>query len=310
MCNGYLLRSFATIVFFATLILGTSSDAAETMRGTSTDDWRGWGVLTGGKGYVPTPMGQVHYRDLGPRDFKHPIVLMHQSPMSMVQFAEVQNALVEMGVRAIALDTPGYGNSDQPSEQPTIRDYADNLVHVFDQLNLDKIVVAGHHTGGLIAASFAANYPDRVSAIIIHGSALATQEEWDGYLARSAKGAPRTPRADGSHMKRAFQPQTPPDRQAILDAKMWTLITSYIQGPDIGHWAAFHYNMLPDLKAIKVPGLILSDLQDSIHYMDLRTAEARPDFKYVEFSKGNLLEFMAEPRRWATLAAEFMSTIE
>jgi len=308
MWNGYLLRSFATIVFSAALVSAASSNAAEPIRGYSSDDWRGWGVMTGGKGYAPTPMGQVHYRDLGPRDSKYPIVLMHQSPMSMVQFAEVQNALVEMGVRAIALDTPGYGNSDQPSKQPTIRDYADNLVHVFNHLNLERVVVAGHHTGGLIAASFAANHPDRVSAIIIHGSALATQEEWDGYLSRKA--ADRTPRADGAHLRRSFQPQTPPDRQAILDAKMWGLITSYIQGPDTGHWAAFHYDMLPDLKAIKVPGMILSDLQDGIHFMDLRTAEVRPDFKYVEFSKGDLLEFMAEPKRWATFAVDFMSTLE
>ena len=86
-------------------------------------------------------------------------------------------------------------------------------------------------------------------------------------------------------------------------------ITGYIQGPDIGHWAAFHYDMLPDRMAIKVPGLVLSDAKDPVQVMDLRVAhEHRPDFKYVEFSKGDLLQFMAEPKRWAQFVADFMAT--
>ena len=308
MLNRNSLRSFAAVAFSAAVLLSVSADAGEPMgRGTSSDDWRGWGILTAGKGYASTPMGQVHYRDLGPRDYKNPIVLLHQSPMSMIQFAAVQNALVEMGIRAIALDRPGYGLSDLPPEQPTIGEYADNIVHVLDHLKLDKVVIAGHHTGAQVAASFAANHPDRVVSVIMHGSAQLTQEEADAYLSRKARD--RTPLADGSHLTRSFQPQTPPDRQAILDAKTWMTITSYIQGPDIGHWAAFHYDMLPDLMAIKVPGLILSDTQDPVNVMDKRVAnEHRPDFKYVEFSKGNLLEFMAQPKRWAEIAANFMAT--
>ena len=228
--------------------------------------------------------------------------------MSMIQFAEVQNAFAEMGIRAIALDRPGYGMSDLPPEQPTIGEYADNIEHVLDHLNVDKVVIAGHHTGAQVAASFAANHSDRVVSIIMHGAAQLTQEEADAYLSRKARD--RTPLADGSHLSRSFRSQTPPDRQAILDAKTWMAITGYIQGPDIGHWAAFHYDMLPDLKVIKVPGLILSDVQDSVHVMDVRVAAMMPNFEYVEFSKGNLLEFMAEPKRWAAIVADFMATVD
>jgi pimeloyl-ACP methyl ester carboxylesterase len=306
MLNRHSLRSFAAVAFSAAALLSVSADAGEPMgRGTSSDDWRGWGILTAGKGYASTPMGQVHYRDIGPRDTKNPIVLLHQSPMSMIQFAAVQNAFAEMGIRAITLDRPGYGLSDLPPEQPTIGEFADNIVHVLDHLNVDKVVIAGHHTGAQVAASFAANHPDRVVSIVMHGAAQLTQEEADAYLSRPARD--RTPLADGSHLSGRFQPQTPPDRQAILDAKTWSVITGYIQGPDIGHWAAFHYDMLPDLMAIKVPGLILSDTQDPVNVMDKRIANKhRPDFKYVEFSKGNLLEFMADPKRWAEIVADFM----
>ena len=180
---------------------------------------------------------------------------------------------------------------------------------VLDHLVLDKVVIAGHHTGAQVAAAFAANHPDRVTAIVMHGASQLTQEEANAYL--SGPGRDRTPKADGSHINHRFNPQAPPERQAILDAKQWLMITSYIQGPDIGHWAAFHYDMLPDLMAIKVPGLILSDTKDPVNVMDKRVAFThRPDFKYVEFSQGDLLEFMAEPKRWAKIVADFIETVD
>ncbi len=278
------------------------------MRGVSVDDWQGWMILAGGKGYASTPMGQLHYRDVGPRDYENPIVLMHQSPMSMIQFAGVQNAFTDLGVRSITVDTPGYGMSDLPSKQPTIEEYADNIVHLLDHLKLDKVVIAGHHTRSSIAASFAANHPDRTAAVILHGITLWTKERAEASLNRER--TPRTPLADGSHLTRYFSAlSSPPPRQAILDARTFLAMTAFGQGPDIGHYAAYKYDVEPDLRAINVSGLIFSDVQDVIHELDLKAARLRPDFKYVEFSKGNMLEFMAEPKRWAEIAAEFMETI-
>jgi pimeloyl-ACP methyl ester carboxylesterase len=305
---------FLAALLAASLLAATPATADDTMRGTSTNDtWMGFMVLSGGKGYAPSPLGAVHYRDIGPRDYEHPIMILHQSPMSMIQFAEVQNALADMGVRAITVDTPGYGMSDLPPHQPTIEEYGANLVHVMDHLGIDKVLIAGHHTGAQIAATFAANFPDRVTGVILHGAALFNEEELAKYQAGigNRPGTGRTPEPDGSHFVRRFGfPPAEPGRQEIQDAKTWLSITSYIQGPDIGHYAAFHYNMMPDFMAIKAPGMIMTDLKDDVHYIDVRAAELRPDFKYVEFSEGNILEMMAQPKKWAAIAKEFADEIK
>lgn len=299
------LLLLAASVFCASLL---PAYGAEPARGVSVDDWRGMSILNGGKGYVSTPMGQLHYRDIGPRDFKLPIVLLHQTPMSMIQFAGVQNALAEMGVRAIALDTPGYGLSDLPFEQPTIKGYADNIPFVLDQLGIEKAVIAGHHTGAEIAISFAANHAERTAGVILHGTALMTDEEAQSYLNMDRR--PRTPLPDGSHLSRGFRFVQEGTSQEMLDARTWGVLTAYMQGPDQGHYAAYVYDALPDLKAIKAPGLLLTDLGDLIHEMDLRTAEVRPDFQYKVFSEGgSTVEFMIEPERWAEIAAEFISSL-
>lgn len=304
MSNRNLLRSFAVIALTSAAILAGPARADELGRGTSVDDWKGFTVLKSGKGYVTTPMGQLHYRDIGPRDYKNPVVLLHQSPMSMIQWAGVQNALAEMGVRVITVDTPGYGLSDPPPKQPSIRDYADNLVYLLDALKLDKVVMGGHHTGAHIAVSFTANHGDRVAGLVIHGAAPMNAEEADGYLSRSAAGKPRTPLADGSHLSRSFNANKP-EAQGILDGKTFMTMGTYMQGPDIGHWAAFHYDMMQDAPKVKVPTMLLSDTSDPVNVMDKRLAAARPDFKYVEFSNGDLLQFMAEPKRWATIFVDW-----
>lgn len=290
------------------VMLALPAEGQTTLRGTSTDDWRGLGVLAEGKGYAPTDMGQVHFRDIGPRDDANPIVLLHQSPMSMVQFADVQNALADIGVRSIAVDTPGYGMSDPPKQQPSIKDYADILIDVLDYLKLDKALIAGHHTGAAIAASFAAHYPDRVTAILMHGVPQLTAEEASDHP--SLHPEPRTPKADGSHLNNFFRGKTGQDGEQILEARTWITLTSFMSGPNLAHWAVFHHDMLTDLKAIRAPGLILSDTNDSLHPIDLRVAKLRPDFEYAEFSDGSIFAFMTEPARWAKLAAEFKSRIE
>ena len=61
-----------------------------------------------------------------------PLILLHQSPMSMIQWADVQNEFVAKGRRVITVDTPGNGLSDIPDHQPTIEEIADNPVALLD----------------------------------------------------------------------------------------------------------------------------------------------------------------------------------
>ncbi len=307
MANRTVIRTFVAVVIGIVTCHSASIMADELGRGVSVDDWKGLGILKGGKGYIAAPMGQLHYRDIGPRDDQHPIILLHQSPMSMIEWAGVQNALAELGIRCITVDTPGYGLSDPPTKQPSIKDYADNLLALLDALKLTKVVIGGQHTGAQIAASFTANHGDRVLALVMHGAAAMSREEANAYLTNPNKKA-RTPLADGSHLTRYFS-YVKTNRQDLLDALTWLTLTSYMQGPDIGHWAAYHYDMMLDIPKIKVPVLLLSDTGDAINKMDKRLATARPDFKYVEFSNGNTLEFMTDPIRWANIYSTWRAQV-
>ncbi len=276
------------------------------------EHWLGAGVMAGGKGYAATPMGQVHYRDIGPRDGKVPLLLIHQAWMSMVEFAQIQDELAKLGYRSIAVDTPGYGMSDPAPGQPTIADLAENLVPVLDDLKVTKVIIVGHHTGSLIAASFAAHHPDRVVAVILHGSPFFTKAESDKALA--GPDYDRTLKADGSHFSKWYTYKVPGDPDPTtpenLRSRTWMLMSMFMMGPDIGHWAVYHYDMTQDAKAIRAPTLILTDAHDGINYLDLRLAKLRPDFKYEVFSNYSGIQMMNEPARWAKMAGEFVAPFE
>jgi pimeloyl-ACP methyl ester carboxylesterase len=278
----------------------------------AADGWKGAGVMAGGKGYASTPMGQVHYRDIGPRDARIPLLLIHQAWMSLVEYAEIQDELGRLGFRSVAVDTPGYGMSDPAPGQPTIRDLAENLVPVLDDLKLPRVIIVGHHTGSLIAASFAAHHADRVVAVILHGcpyfspaesAAALKQEDYD-----------RTPRGDGSHFSKFYSYDVPgdphPNTPENLRSRTWMLLSMFMMGPDIGHWAVYHYDMTEDVEAIRAPTLILTDAHDMIHDLDLRVAKLRPDFKYEVFSDYAGIQMMNEPARWAAVAAGFAAPFE
>ena len=276
------------------------------------DNWRGAGVMAGGKGYAATPMGQVHYRDIGPKSAKVPLLLVHQAWMSLIEFAEIQDELAKLGLRSIAVDTPGYGMSDPAPGQPTIGDLAENLVPVLDELHVRRVIIVGHHTGSLIAASFAAHHPERVVAVILHGSPFFTKAESDAALAQG--NYDRTLQEDGSHFTKWYRHKVAgdpvPDTPENLRSRTWMLIYLYMMGPDIGHWAVYHYDMEPDARAIRAPTLILTDAHDMIHDRDERLAKLRPDFKYEVFSDYTGIQMMNEPKRWAELVGAFVAPFE
>jgi pimeloyl-ACP methyl ester carboxylesterase len=300
-------RTAGPFILLASLLLSVCVGPAH-----AADGWLGAGVLAGGKGYAQTPMGQVHYRDIGPRNAKVPLLLIHQAWMSMIEYAEIQNELAKLGYRSIAVDTPGYGLSDPAPGQPTIGDLAENLVPVLDALKIKTVIIVGHHTGSLIAADFAAHHPDRVTAVILHGNPYFTKEESDAALAQGDYD--RTPKPDGSNFSKFFSYDVPgdphPQTAVNLRSRTWMLLSMYMMGPDIGHWAVYHYDMTAAAKAIRAPTLILTDGHDGIHYLDDRLAKLRPDFKYQVFSDFTGIQMMNEPKRWAEMVGAYVAPFE
>ena len=101
------------------------------------------------------------------------------------------------GYRVLAWDMPGYGESPMLA---TVRAdagaSADALARMLDRAGVQKTVLLGHSLGALVAAAFAARYPQRVRYLVLadvaqgYGQAEAAQREkiWQGRQQQMALG--------------------------------------------------------------------------------------------------------------------------
>jgi pimeloyl-ACP methyl ester carboxylesterase len=61
----------------------------------------------------------------------------------------------------------GTGDSDKPSEQPTIRTMADDSIALLDALGIERSHICGISMGGYISQEIAINYPNRVNGLVL-----------------------------------------------------------------------------------------------------------------------------------------------
>jgi len=121
------------------------------------------------KGYADTPEGQVHYLRCGTGK---PMILLHQSPAAATMWEAVLPLFAAAGFEATALDLPGHGDSWRPQKPPSIPDYARNVVATLDALGIAQADIVGHHTGALVAAQVAVDFPGRVGKLALWGLAI------------------------------------------------------------------------------------------------------------------------------------------
>lgn len=155
--------------------------------------------------YAYTDRGAVHYVEAGSGP---PLLLFHATPGSHRAFRYLL-PLLAPHFRTIAVDTPGYGNSDPVPGTPSIESMAQSMVGLLDALSLPRAHLLGLHTGNKIAAAIAAQWPHRVDRVVLAGqthSLIADRAERnaairdlvDHYFPRFASGG------DGAHYVRTW----------------------------------------------------------------------------------------------------------
>ena len=118
--------------------------------------------------YVDGPFGQIHVRTTSPVAGVTPLVCLHATAYSSQSFLPLMQAF--NGRRQIiAIDTPGYGESDGPGGPVDIAAYADATVAAIEQLADGPVVILGYHSGGYIAAEIAIERPELVERLALIG---------------------------------------------------------------------------------------------------------------------------------------------
>ncbi|MGB3020634.1 MAG: alpha/beta hydrolase [Methyloceanibacter sp.] len=96
------------------------------------------------------------------------VLALHGTPGSRLMFALTHEAARDRGIRIIAPDRPGYGQSDFRQIE-TLAQSAADLNAVADAYGLDRFAIIGVSGGGPFAIAAAAANPDRVPLLALAG---------------------------------------------------------------------------------------------------------------------------------------------
>jgi pimeloyl-ACP methyl ester carboxylesterase len=111
---------------------------------------------------------KMRYMDIGEKDAEKVIVLLHGKNFSGYYWERVAKDLLKKNYRVIIPDQIGFGKSSKPDYyQYSFGQLALNTKTLLDSLKIAKLDLVGHSMGGMLATTFAVNYPKSVNKLIL-----------------------------------------------------------------------------------------------------------------------------------------------
>ena len=124
--------------------------------------------------------------------------------------------------RITILDFPGFGDSEEPSSDWTIKDYSDMLEVFIKEVNIKKPIIMGHSFGGRVAIRYSANNP--IEKLVLFGSPCIRHEKKLPLSTRILKSIKKLPGMDkiGEYAKnfigsRDYKAASPVMRQTLVN---------------------------------------------------------------------------------------------
>lgn len=124
-----------------------------------------------------------------------PVLLLHPNHATCRSWVELGwfDALASAGLRALALDARGFGESDQVT---TARDLlpdtsTEDIKAVLRVLDLEEVHLCGFSLGSAAALRFAVDMPERVQSVVLGGLGIGPLVQMGLFLGPSADDARR-----------------------------------------------------------------------------------------------------------------------
>lgn len=271
------------------------------------------------RGYLELPWGQVHYRTVhAPASAgveARPLLLMlHQTPLDSEHYERVLPLLAEFA-HPVAVDSPGYGLSDRPpsgsaaagGSEWDVEDYGRLTWEIADQLGGERVYLFGRATGSVLAVESAAQQPERVRALVLHGLPVYDDETKVQRLADVEFGAPIAPQADGAHLVRLWERVLGQYPYLEPDEVQWHVERYLAGGPDfaLAYRALWRYDLPAAVARLRAPALLIGGTRDRVFGWFEDGRRLMPDAEWELFDGATDFIAADEPERFAARLRRF-----
>jgi len=114
-----------------------------------------------------------------------PVILLHGFGGSKENWNKMSVELTKQH-KVYALDLPGFGDTAAIKKQYSIEDYRDIVISFIKALDLKKVKLVGHSTGGLVAASTAVNSQELIFKLWLI-SPLGAEGDFESEMTKKLK---------------------------------------------------------------------------------------------------------------------------
>jgi len=249
---------------------------------------------------IETPDGYLHYREAGQGS---PLILLHQVPLSSLEFSEVQPVLAR-NRRVVALDLPGYGCSDAPPRGFAMSDYVAVVTRLLEELQFEHTDLLGVQSGAAIANAVAAAHPARVRRLIL--SNAPAWRQWSQRYEMFARCQPLDFDAEGASLKAQWEQL----RQSTDDSKlMRRFLREMIKAGPIWYAAqvaVFTHDFIADFLRVQAPTLLLNGSRSPLPDLSEPLIKLRPDVQETMITSGGDWLAWEMPERFVEEVERFL----
>ncbi|MCM3902804.1 MAG: alpha/beta fold hydrolase [Pyrinomonadaceae bacterium] len=204
---------------------------------------------------------RLHFAEQGdPRG--QPIIMLHGYTDSWFSYSRIL-PLMNTKYRVYVLDQRGHGDSDRPKTGYSIPTFAEDVLAFMDAKGLKQATIVGHSMGSFIAQHIAVQAPERVSRLVLVGSATTIRNDVVLELQRVVNGF-----TDPIPLKVVREFQAGTAFQPLPEEFMTRVVSESLKAP-ARVWRGVMTGMLaPDAKVelnkIRAPTLILWGDEETI----------------------------------------------
>lgn len=210
--------------------------------------------------------------------------------------------------RVIALDLPGHGKSQSPSDGMFSMDlFARAVEAVRAEAGADRIVLIGHSMGAPVIRQYARLYPDRVAGLVAVDGPLDIRPPSDPSQAFTppAVTGPDGLKAREGMIRSMFVPETP----AALQEKVLSMMLAAPEATAAGAMAAMFDPSIQSSDVIRAPALAVyagtANLPDAA-----RTKQLYPNYEATQVAGTGHFLMMEKPAEFNRVLTAFLDKIE
>jgi pimeloyl-ACP methyl ester carboxylesterase len=264
----------------------------------------------------------LSFVEAGPADGPA-LVLIHGLASDSGTWELAIRALAERGLRVIAPDLLGHGQSDKPAYGYSLDGFARSLAELLDAIDVPRATFVGHSLGGAAAMHFGYHYPSYVDRLVLVSSGglgthvhpvlraatlpgartllrlFVNRRTAVVYRAPHVHRALRLPPATVTNLRRAGRALSRPDSRAAFFATLNSVIKPSGQRRPI-----------VDYFARRVPTLMVWSREDHVIPVSHAYAAHRrmPDSRLELFAGSSHQPHHKHADRFADVVADFVAT--